>query len=254
MHIDCQWSLAGAAQPADFAIIVDILSFSTSVSIAAERGAQVFPLGPDDDAGDALAGLVGARAAGRKRDPGSLSLSPASLMNLQPGDAIVLRSPNGARCSLAAAAPHVFCGSLRNASAIARSAAEAGGKIMLVPAGEVWPDGSLRVAFEDQAGAGAIISALSALDPAAVLTPEARAARAVFEEAKRDLLARLLACPSGEELTARGFARDVELAAQLDASSVAPMLMMHRQRYRAIAPDSPIAGHRIRYFENACEA
>jgi hypothetical protein len=29
------------------------------------------------------------------------------------------------------------------------------------------------------------------------------------------------------------------------------MLMMHRQRYRTIAPDSPMAAHRIRFHEDA---
>src|SRR4029077_11979632 len=100
-----------------------------------------------------LAALVGARPASKTRSLASLALSPASLASLSPGDAIVLPSPNGARCSLAAHASHVFCGSLRNASAVAEVAAAAGERILVVPAGETWPDGRLRVAFEDIAGA-----------------------------------------------------------------------------------------------------
>jgi len=243
MKIDCQWGRAGASQPADVAIIVDVLSFSTSVAIAAERGAKIFPF--HGDAG-LLAALVGAKAASTTRSRSMPSLSAASLSGLSPGDAIVLPSPNGARCSLAAVASHVFCGSLRNAAAVAALAARAGEDIMIVPAGETWPDGSMRVAFEDLAGAGAIIERLGGN-----MTPEAGAAVAVFEDSKRDLRQRLFACPSGAELVERGFGEDVEIASQLDASAVAPMLIPHRQRYREVAPYPELADKRIRYFENA---
>jgi 2-phosphosulfolactate phosphatase len=242
MKVDCQWGRTGASQPAGVAIIVDVFSFSTSVVVAAGCGAKVFPFHGD---AAALAERVGGRAASRERSLDAPSLSPASLGNLAPGEAIVLPSPNGARCALVAAAPHVFCGSLRNASAVAALAAGAGDSITVVPAGETWPDGSMRVAFEDMVGAGAIIARLGG-----DLTPEARAALAAFEEARTDLHARMFACPSGAELVARGFSEDVEIAWQLDASDVAPMLMLDRQRYRDAAPASEMADKRIRYFAN----
>src|SRR5690349_3274785 len=127
MRIDCQWGRAGAAQEADVAIIVDVLSFSTSVTVAAERGARVFPFLGDPAA---LAELVGAKAASRVRSGIEPSLSPVSMVSLEAGDTIVLPSPNGARCSLAATAPHVFCGSLRNAVVVAEAAADAGERIL----------------------------------------------------------------------------------------------------------------------------
>lgn len=241
MRIDCQWGRAGAALEADVAIIVDVLSFSTSVVIAAERGARVFPFHGDPAA---LAQLVGARPASKTRSLTEPSLSPTSMSRLSAGEGIVMPSPNGARCSLGAAAHHVFCGSLRNASAVAALAAETGERILVIPAGEMWPDGSMRVAFEDFAGAGAIIARLDG-----ECTPEAQAAVATFEDAKTDLRDRLFACPSGTELIERGFAEDVELAAQLDASEAVPMLMLHRSRYRDIAPSPDLADKRIRYYE-----
>lgn len=109
MKVDCQWGEAGAARPADIAIIVDVLSFSTSVSIAIDRGAMIFPWPDhDEDAATAAAGL-GAMVA-KRRGEGGFSLSPPSLRAIEPGAALVLPSPNGARCSLAAKAPDVLCG------------------------------------------------------------------------------------------------------------------------------------------------
>jgi 2-phosphosulfolactate phosphatase len=243
MRVDCQWGLSGARQAADVAIIVDVLSFSTSVAVAVERGARVLPFWGEHAA--ALADAIGGRAASKTRSLDMPSLSPASLRNAGAGETLVLASPNGARCSLAAEAEHVFCGALRNASAVAEMAAEAGDRILVVPAGEAWPDGSMRVAFEDLVGAGAIIARIGG-----DLSPEARAALAVFEEAKDDLLQRLLACPSGRELAERGFEEDVRIAGELDVGAVAPMLMLDRARYRDLAPSPELADKRIRYFDN----
>ncbi|MBV8732007.1 MAG: 2-phosphosulfolactate phosphatase, partial [Acidobacteriia bacterium] len=68
-------------------------------------------------------------------------------------------------------------------------------------------------------GAGAILAALSGR-----ASPEARAAIAAFEDARGRLAEALEQCPSGRELIERGFAKDVALAAQLDASATAPNL------------------------------
>jgi 2-phosphosulfolactate phosphatase len=243
MKVDCQWGLSGARQAADVVIIVDVLSFSTSVVVAVERGAQVFPFWGEHAA--MLAETVGGRLALRTRSLEAPSLSPNSLVNVEPGEALVLASPNGARCALAAEAEHVFCGSLRNAAAVAEMAAEAGDHILVAPAGEAWPDGSMRVAFEDLVGAGAVIASLGGEQ-----SPEAQAAAACFQDAKGDLQARLLACPSGAELVGRGFEKDVLIAAELDASPIAPMLMLHRTRYRDLAPSPEFAAKRVRYFDN----
>ena len=93
--------------------------------------------------------------------------------------------------------------------------------------------------------AGAIISHLMGDK-----SPEVEAMQAVFEAARGDLEARMLASLSGQELVERGFADDVRFAAEMDVSGAAPMLMMHRQRYRAAVPASEMAAHRIRYFED----
>jgi 2-phosphosulfolactate phosphatase len=113
----------------------------------------------------------------------------------------------------------VLAGCLRNASAVARAAREAGedGPVAVVAAGERRPDGSLRPAVEDLLGAGAVLHALAGRP-----SPEARAAVAAFRQ--RDLPGDLLACASGRELAALGRVAEVRLAAEHDVSRVVPVL------------------------------
>lgn len=94
-----------------------------------------------------------------------------------------------------------------------------GHTIAVIACGERWTDGSLRPAFEDILGAGAIIQRL-----AGDCSPEALAAVAVFEQCHADLPGVLTRCASGKELIERGFAADVVLAGQLDVSQSTPLL------------------------------
>jgi 2-phosphosulfolactate phosphatase len=87
-------------------------------------------------------------------------------------------------------------------------------------AGERWPDGSLRPAFEDVVGAGAIIHHL-----AGTKSPESLLAEAAFLAMREDLHSALQACSSGKELIERGFEGDVTLAAELNVSSSVPVLV-----------------------------
>lgn len=224
--IRCEWGLRGveALRPqVAVLVIVDVLSFSTAVDIAVGRGALIypFPLG-DEDAARVAAAKVGAVAAAPKRAAGGqFSLSPASLRSLNSGDRLLLPSPNGSRLSLAGGHATVLAGCLRNGDAVAAKARELAGDgdIGVVPAGERWPDNSLRPAIEDLIGAGAIIDALDG-----EMTAEARVARDVWRSAQPDLDARIRDCLSGRELIERGFEIDVELALQREVSAVAPVL------------------------------
>ena len=104
----------------------------------------------------------------------------------------------------------------------ARAAAE-GGRILVVPSGEQeeWPEPGLRPAFEDLCGAGAVIDALP---EKLSRSPEAKLAAAVFRDARPELEERMRHCASGRWKLARGLARDVELAAELDVSDAVPIL------------------------------
>ena len=79
--------------------------------------------------------------------------------------------------------------------------------IAVIPAGEKWSDGSLRLAIEDLIGAGAILSYLKGSP-----SPEAETAVTVFYRWQNELLSVLKKSISGQELIGRGFLQDVELA------------------------------------------
>jgi 2-phosphosulfolactate phosphatase len=95
-----------------------------------------------------------------------------------------------------------------------------GSRIAVIPAGEQWPDGSLRPAFEDWVGAGAIIHYL-----AGSRSPEAQAAALTYEGLQSQLRTLMQQCGSGQELIERGFEQDVELAATLNVSDCVPILL-----------------------------
>ena len=224
-QVSFEWGPVGGAQvarDAACAIVVDVLSFTTTVCCAVERGAAVIPYPASGPAAETVAAEQGAALAGPRGS--TLSLSPLSVLDADPLPArIVLPSPNGAVVSdVLAEITTVAAGSLRNARAVAAWAAGLGGPIAVVAAGERWPDGSLRPAVEDLWGAGAVLAALEHLD--LDLTPEA----AVAANAHRVIAGReaghLRACTSGRELLDRGFERDVTIAADVDVSAVVPLL------------------------------
>jgi len=221
--VRCEWGEHGVsvlAPLSDVVVVVDVLSFTTSVEIAVSRGARVYPFrGPREEAA-ALAAAVGAELADARRYGSWFSLSPASLTSIPAGIRLVLPSPNGATLSLGAGATPLLAGCLRNAQAVARAASLYGRKIAVIAAGERWPgDGSLRPCFEDLVGAGAILQYLTGR-----LSPEAFSAVAAFQAAQSRLDELLAGCSSGVELIERGFTEDVRLASELNVSVCAPVL------------------------------
>lgn len=202
-------------------IIVDVLSFSTCVDIAAGNGAIVYPYRWKDARAREYAHRFGAKLAGSRTSKTGYSLSPASLITIPAGTRLVLPSPNGATLSLLAGDTPTFAGCLRNARAVARAAQAVGETISVIPAGERWKtDQTLRPALEDLIGAGAIIHALPGRK-----SPESTAAEITYLHFRDDLLACLTQIGSGQELIHQGFAQDVELAALLNSSENAPRLV-----------------------------
>ncbi|MFC0526153.1 2-phosphosulfolactate phosphatase [Phytohabitans kaempferiae] len=228
-----EWGLAGAAELGRVCavlVVVDVLSFTTSVDVAVGRGMRVhpFPWGAQaDDFARRIGAVaaVGRRAVNRERP---WSLSPASLRSAPVVPDLVLPSPNGSAISAAASATGhpVVAGCVRNARAVARWLLSEGygsrqSPIGVVAAGERWPDGALRPGVEDLLGAAAVLDGLA--DAPGGLSVEAAVALAALTSVP-DLPGAIRACASGRELTESGFATDVAIAVEVGVSDVVPVL------------------------------
>jgi 2-phosphosulfolactate phosphatase len=233
-RVRLEWGPVGAEAlaPVDVAVVVDVLSFTTTLSVAVERGVEVVPFRWRDERAAEAARTHGAVLAVGRGDAGPregrVTLSPAEMRSVAGVRRIVLPSPNGSTIAavLADGGATVVGACLRNAAAVARWLAPrvaVGASVAVVPAGERWPDGSLRPAVEDLWGAGAVLAALAGAVPEVDLSVEAGVARAAYA-AVDDRGAALASCASGRELVARGYAADVEVAAERDASDVVPVL------------------------------
>lgn len=256
--IRVEWGPVGAESLVSYAaergpvvaVVIDVLSFTTAVSVAVDAGMTVWPYRWKDDSAVGFAReheavlALGRRAAAAQA---GVSLSPGSIW--QAGGSVerlVLPSPNGSTISalLDDAGAVVAAGSLRNRSAVGAwvvrrldaMAAAAGQQgsvgdpaIVVVPAGERWPNGSLRPAAEDLWGAGAVIDAIiSRLEHRAgplLLSAEAAVALAGWSWVEDRVLSSLEACASGRELIDLGFGADVRIAAEVDTSERVPVLV-----------------------------
>ena len=207
------------APVSDAVVIVDVLTFSTAVVIAAARGAAVFPYRWNDataaeyaESRDALlASPAGRRPRTRSLLARSWPCRKAAASSFRHRTAPPCRSPPARRPPS------------RAASAMParqpRPLVSAAPRIAVIACGERWPSGDLRPSLEDHIGAGAI---LAHLDGNA--SPEGAAAVSVFEAARSRLPETMRACVSGKELIDWGFEDDVAVAAELNRDEVAPRL------------------------------
>ncbi|WP_369638952.1 2-phosphosulfolactate phosphatase [Nocardia sp. JMUB6875] len=213
-------------------VVVDVLSFTTSVSVAVEAGTRVFPYPWRDGSAAEFAIARDARlAVGRRAvsDEQPWSLSPAALRRAPAPERLVLPSPNGSAISAAVEGIPVIAASLRNASAVGRWIVKQGWgtaerPVGVVGGGEHWPGQDvLRPAIEDLIGAGAVIDSVAA-HGAGPLSPEASIARSSYAGIA-DVPALIRDCASGRELASIGFGDDVEIAIEVDSSAVVPVLV-----------------------------
>jgi 2-phosphosulfolactate phosphatase len=231
-----EWGKRGAREAAergDITIVVDVLSFSSTVVTAVNYGAIIFPYPPPineqamDYANQVGAELLLGRAEAARL--GKPSLSPVSFGPDHAGRKFVLCSLNGAACTwLAAKVPALLVGSLLNASAVAKLAnrlqSETGANITVVPCGEHWNhvsegENGLRPAVEDYLGAGAILSKLKGSK-----SPEAQICIGAFQQSEANLSELLWDCGSGRELREFGFEDDVRHCARVDVYQDVPVL------------------------------
>ncbi|MEM7096595.1 MAG: 2-phosphosulfolactate phosphatase [Actinomycetota bacterium] len=223
--------LRSLAPNVDAVVIVDVLSFSTSVDIALGRGVIVFPYRWHNGTEHDFAAAVDAQVA----DPTGedLGLRPASLVAAPAGLRLVMPSPNGSALTFGAreaGANRVIVGCLRNAEAVARSL-DGADSIGVIAAGERWngTTGPLRPAIEDLLGAGRIIRALGRRS----VSPEARVASTAADINDGELRGMLRECGSGREKRSRNRAEDIDLAAACDVSDQVPTLIDQELRSAA---------------------
>ena len=227
------WGARGARHiPATYAVVIDVLCFSTTVSVAADAGSIVWPWPIPETGAHEFAAAHDAVVTVRRsaaRHGRKLSLSPETWRRHEPPPRVVLPSGNGSTLShsLSVSGRRVVAGCLRNRTAVAgwladQLDADSDLSVTLVAAGEKWPrQGGLRPCLEDLLGAGAIVDAL---DRPGWCSDDALAAAAAFRgaDAIGDVLRR---CGSGKELIDRGYPSDVWIAAELDESASVPLLV-----------------------------
>lgn len=210
-------------------VVVDVLSFTTAVSVVTQGGGRVLPYRWRDETARAHAAKHGAKlAVGRREatEESPWSLSPAALRAAPNPGRLVLPSPNGSTISAAAGDGTVVAACLRNAGAVARWITAQGfgttsRPLAVIASGERWPDGSLRPSLEDQLGAGAVLAALA--DVLDGFSPEAELAARTYA-ATLDVVDAVRRCGGGVELASQGFGGDVDVAAEIDAAEVVPVL------------------------------
>lgn len=224
------WGPAGAkavTPDCDCLVVIDVLSFTTAVSVAVEAGSRVFPYPSHGGNAAAFAEqqravLAVSRSAVTAETP--WSLSPAALHRAPFTPRLVLPSPNGSAIAATTQGSPVIAVCLRNATASARWLIQQGlgtpaHPIAIIAAGEQWPDGSLRPALEDLLGAAAIINALENAG-ADSLSPEAQAAG----DLRSSRVSLIENSVSGRELRSSGYVQDIAIAAQRDSSDIVPVL------------------------------
>lgn len=221
-QIRCEWGLDAVsllAPISEAVVIVDVLSFSTCVDIATNRGALIYPFGWMDLSSHEFAEQIGAVVAG-KAGESRYSLAAESLLDVPAGLKLVLPSPNGSTLSTATGDIPTFTACLRNAEAVAKALQRDYTQISIIPAGERWASKAMRPALEDWIGAGAVIHGL-----AGTKSPEAKAAETLFLTYWDQLPQLLRQISSGRELIGKRQEKNIELAGELNISQCIPRLI-----------------------------
>ncbi len=229
-HFD--WGVHGvkqAVKKGDIIIIVDVLSFSTSVAIAVKNSAFIFPALSNEDAVNIKDQFNTEISVKRNEVPskGNFSLSPATYYEIEPETKIALLSPNGATCTKQVDnSQSVFCGALVNCSTVAEAAfneaVKQNSNITVIACGERLKGTDdiykIRMAVEDYLGAGAILSKIPLPKTAESIVCENAYGKLVNHVP--DLIWK---CESGVELREINFGNDIHIATNLNSIPVAPV-------------------------------
>jgi 2-phosphosulfolactate phosphatase len=226
-------------------VVVDVLRASSSIVTLLARGASPVVAAADIDEARALhARLPGYLLCGEKSGlppPGfDYGNSPSEFSRLGlHGKSAILATSNGTRILAELAdAPAVLVGCLLNRSAVAVAAIaiarERDLDIAVVCSAAY---GGSTFVLEDALGAGAIVDAALASDPALAAADAARFARDAFTIAQVDLTAAVASAYHAQELVEAGLGDDVAYCARLDTCHVAPILERGEDGVRALRAD-----------------
>ncbi|WP_413300059.1 2-phosphosulfolactate phosphatase [Bacillus sp. 1P10SD] len=229
-----EWGRRGAREAAergDIIIIVDVLSFSSTVITALRNRAIIYPYPRNLDGKKFAAKIGGEFILGRAEAAqiGAPTLSPVSFGKAHNNKKYVLTSLNGAYCTwIASQVPALLIGSLLNAESVAAAAnqlqKQTKANISVIPCGEQWEgsgeyEDTLRPAIEDYLGAGAILSYLEGSK-----SPEAELCMISFLHSIDNLNNLIWDCGSGRELRGRGFETDLDHCSRLNVYQTVPLL------------------------------
>ncbi|WP_246846676.1 2-phosphosulfolactate phosphatase [Humibacter ginsenosidimutans] len=230
--------LRSIAHGAGVIVVIDAISFTTTVEMGVALGLEVQPfagLRHEAEAADAAGRFGDARLAGKRGAPG-VSLSPSSMTAANVAEfgagRAVVPSLNGSRLTALAATfgVPVVAATLRNRTAVAQWIFDYQQRIgrramvSVVAAGETRTDETVRFAVEDMLAAGAVIDALGRLGIDAC-SPEAAAACAAYTGLARGIGHMFTASVSGGELLKEDQREDIEVAFQTDVSTTVPVLV-----------------------------
>ncbi len=171
----------------DVCIIVDVLSFSTSLDI-----------------------LVSTKEYIQKSDNHIVQLSSKKLN---------IPSPVGLPNQLNLLQVPILVGCLRNARAVAKAAMQLGNSVLVIPVGDKLAEENYKTCSEDFIAAGAIISYLKGTHSA-----ESRAAQDIYNSSKDDIEEMVKLSSSARTMMLEGFGEEVDLACQFNRSKRIPFL------------------------------
>ena len=209
-------------------VVVDALRATSTIATALDNGAAgIIPIATVEEARACYADLPGALLSGER---GSLKMEGFDLGNspleytpeVVAGKTIVMTTTNGTHAlSVSHGANEIICGSLLNASAVARHLVDSGcSRLLVVCAGT---HGAFSL--DDAVAAGAIIDRLVTLDSSEhSFDDAATAALILFRSVVDDIPSAFIRSLHGRRLLELGLGDDVRYCASVDILDIVPVL------------------------------
>ncbi len=174
----------------DVCIIVDVLSFSTSLDLLLQS-----------------------------KEPAKTIVGASQLLGGISPKKLIIPSPVGLPQRLKLYKKPVLAGCLRNARAVARMAFQLGNSVLVIPMGDKISNEEFKTCSEDFIAAGAIISYMKGSR-----SPESKAAQDIYNTSKNDISAMVKLSISARQMMLKGFATEVDAACQFNKSKHVPLL------------------------------